>query len=155
MPRYNVLGIARHTVPNAAMRDVLKRATAIVIESGGMVESVDNYGTKALAYRIGQSASTGPRVCSLAPACCDQRRAAGQGKMRAQSRVEAKGLGSSNSARGLDCCQACANCPPAHCDVAIVRAPSVCPRSIGKQMCGRGVCVCGRGARRSTASSSA
>lgn len=62
MPRYNILAIARHTVPKESLRDVIKQCAGFVVESGGMVESIDNFGQKQLPYRIGQVAGTGPRV---------------------------------------------------------------------------------------------
>ena len=62
MPRYNILAIARHTVPKETLRDVIKQCSGFVVDSGGMVESIENFGQKQLPYRIGQVAGTGPRV---------------------------------------------------------------------------------------------
>lgn len=62
MPRYNILVLARHTMPREELKNVVKRCCAQVLENGGLVESIDNYGRKQLAYRIGQPTGQGPRV---------------------------------------------------------------------------------------------
>ena len=62
MPRYNVMGIARTAIPKESLKAVMKQVSAFVIEGGGLLESIDNYGVKQLPYKIGQPMGQEPRA---------------------------------------------------------------------------------------------